>query len=59
MRLYISEISGYESSDDPILDEFSQILDSMNEQYISKNKKEIWCSQWVSHSVRTLSCNVL
>lgn len=38
---------------------FSQTLQSMNEHCISKDKEETWCSEWVSHSIRRLSCNVL
>lgn len=52
-----SEISHYESLDD---NEFSQTEESMNEQYISKDKKEIRYSHPVSLSTRrTLSCNIL
>lgn len=42
----ISEIS--ESSDESILDEFSQTQESMGKQYISKNKKEIQYSHTIS-----------
>lgn len=50
-------MSDSDSSDD---NEFPQIQELINEQYIAEDKKEIWWSHPVSPSnKRTLSCNIL
>lgn len=46
---HISEISDHQSSDDNVLDELSQMQESMGKQCISREKKEMWHSHLVIH----------
>lgn len=52
---HISKPSDHESSDDDVLDEFSQAQELQSEQCIFKNKKKIWYSHPVSHWMTSFS----